>query len=100
MNETESTSADASPAVAGQVERGVGHPQGSADNAQVLIVWAAGETKLWRAKKLPGCFGGFPDAIWGRTLEQIEVDMLLRDPWCMYEVPNDSLSRPQRPAQE
>lgn len=82
------------PAGVGPVEHQVGHPQGSADNAQVLIVWAAGKTKLWRAKKMLGCFGGFPDAIWDRTLEQSEIARLLRDPWCTYEVPNDSITAP------
>jgi hypothetical protein len=56
------------------------------ENSKIMILREVNRTRAWIAKRLPGCFeGGKPDYDWDRTLSDSECEMLLRDPYCMFE---------------
>ena len=54
------------------------------DNAQAMIYRENGATKLYIAK-MAGCFGGAADMEWSREISDAEVQMLLDNPWVIFE---------------
>lgn len=54
------------------------------DNERAMIYRENGTTTLLIAK-MPGCFGGEPDARWSREITDAEVQTLLDNPWVMFE---------------